>query len=239
MRKKILKIIAFLTLAMAGAALFQLVLVPFLVANPFFSKFELIKNLKREVVVNPVEQFIIKEDGALKKAISQVEGTVLKITSLRATSDKKFEGCGFSLTSDGLIITTLSLIDQEQNFILLNDQQKEFRLSDEDLKNDLALIKTEARNLKTVSFADFGKIKPGEQIFLMGINLVNQGIIKILSEDLITTNILENKSFENCPMFNLEAQFVGLAKIILTKQTDEIGQLFILPAPQIRSFSGI
>jgi len=229
MFKKILKILVFLILAMAGAMLFQIVLVPFLVANPFFSKFEIIKSLKREVVVNPVEQFIIRENDGLKKAIDKVKETVIKVSP-----NKEIEGCGFILTSDGLVITSLSLI---------NSQKTDFQILDQDEKNDLALMKIEGRNLKTTSFADFEKIEAGEKVFLIGMgDVVNEGIIKSLSEkpeDLIETNIFEEQSFNGCPLFNLEAQFVGLAKIIPTKQTDEIGQLFILPAPLIRSFSGL
>jgi S1-C subfamily serine protease len=244
MIKKGLKILVFLILAMVGAAIFQLLLVPFLVSNPFFGKFEIIKNLKREIIVNPVEKYLIQENDGLKKAIEEVEDSVLKIAS-----EKKNEGCGFSLTSDGLIIISTSLINETQNFLFINDKETQFQILDKDEKNDLVLIKVEGLNLKTASFADFEKIKPGEQVFLIGFKkstlsgriekVVNKGIVKSLDGDLIQTNILEEKSLESCPLFNLEGQFVGLAKITQYPGPVNLNQVFIIPASKIRSFAGL
>jgi S1-C subfamily serine protease len=234
MIKKALKILAFLILAMAGAAFFQILLVPFLASNPFFAKFEIIKNLKREIIVNPVEKYIIQENEGLKRAIDKVEGTVLKIAS-----GKKIERCGFSLTSDGLIVSSASLVDETQNFILINGKKTKFQILNKDKKNDLALIKVEGLKLKTTSFADFEKIEPGEQVFLIGLDSVNEGIIKSFGKDLIETNILEGSAFDGCPLFNLEGQFVGLAKIANFPDPSDLNQVFILPVSKIRSFAGL
>ena len=241
MIKKIGRFLTFFILGIIAAGVFQIVLVPFLVSNPFFGKFEIIKKLKREIIVNPVEQFIIDENEGLKKAIEKIESTTVLIGP-----EKGIGGCGFSLTSDGLLITQLSLIDENQNFIFVNGKKTQFRILDKDPKNNLILIKTEDLNLKTTSFAQDSKIKPGERVFLFAPlssnsseKIINEGIIKRVNKNLIETNILEKKSFDGCPLFNLEGQFVGLAKISDFPGPADLNQLFIFPAFKIRAFAGL
>ncbi len=241
--RKVFKIVGFLILAIIGGGIFQLFLVPYLISQPYFQNFGFIKNLKREVIINPVEQFIIREGEGFVKVIDRVRASVLTVSP-----DKKVEGCGFVLTSDGLIITSSSLIPENQNFIFINNEKTEFIISDQDKKDNLALIKIESENLKTVSFADSEKIKPGEELFLIARKsseleppkiVVNEGVIKSLSEDLIETNILEKESVESCPLFNLEGQFMGLAKVEDFRHPDLPGQVFFIPAPVIREFAGL
>ena len=237
--QKLLKILAFLFLAMAGAALFQLVLVPFLVSNPFFGKFGVIKNLKREIIVNPTQEIIIKENQALEKAIENVEAAVFHLSSPQG------QGCGFSLTSDGQVLTQASLLPKE-NSILVDGEKTNFRVLKKDSELDLALIKIEKGNLKTTPFADFEKVKHGEKVFLLGDNIVNEGIVKQIGDVSqntrnVPTNIFEKESLNGCPLFTIEGQFVGLSKISLLKSNfnSSLGQVFILPIPEIRSFTGL
>jgi len=240
MIKKIGRFLTLFILGIIAAGIFQIVLVPFLISNPFLGKFGIIKNLKREVIVNPVEQFIINENEGLKKAIEKIEPTTVLIGP-----EKGIGGCGFSLTSDGLLITQLSLIDENQNYIFVNDKKTQFRILDKDSKNNLVLIKTEDLNLKTTSFAQDSKIKPGERVFLFAPlssnssqKFINEGIIKRVN-NLIETNILEEKSFDGCPLFNLEGEFVGLAKIENLDHSALPAQVSIIPAFTIREFAGL
>ena len=118
--------------------------------------------------------------------------------------------------------------------IFLDGQETAFRLLKKDLKFDLALIKIERGNLKTTSFFDFEKLKPGTSVFLIGMEkVVNQGIVKSFSEDLIATNILEKEDFSGCPLFTFEGKFLGLVKI------NEAGGVSAIPVSKIRSFAGL
>ena len=241
--RKFFKIVGFLILGMVGAAIFQFFLVPYLISAPYFKNFEFIKALKREVVVNPVEKVIVREGEGLAKIVERVEESVIRVSP-----DKKIEGCGFVLTSDGLIITSLSLIPKNQSFLFINNQKTEFRISDQDKKNNLALIKIEKDNLKTVSFAEPEKIKPGEEVFLIASKpselgsqkiIVDEGIVKSLSDNLLETNISEEESVGNCPLFNFDGQFVGLAKVKNFRHLDLPAQVFIIPVSFIREFAGL
>jgi len=236
MIKIILKITGFLVLITIAVVVGQIILVPFFVSNPFFSKFEIFKNLKREIIVNPIEQVFIRENDGLKGAIEDVQNSVFVVSP-----NKESAYCGFSLTSDGLIISPLFSVPSNQNFIFLNDKKVNFRILKQDSKNNLILLKVEEGNLKTTSFADLTKLVPGERVFLIGIEkteskprrIVNEGIIRTLNGNLFETNILEKTSLQRCPLFNLEGEFVGLSSI------NKNGELFVIPTLKIREFAGI
>ena len=102
------------------------------------------------------------------------------------------------------------------------------------MKLDLALIKIEEGNLKTIPFADYNKLKPGTSVFLIGFGkVVNQGIVRTFSENLIETNVLEKENFSGCPLFTIEGQFLGLSKV------SEQGEVSAIPVTKIRSFAGL
>lgn len=194
---------------------------------PFFEGTEIIESLKREIVINPTQEIIIKETEALEKAVANVEAAVFNL------SFGENQACGFSLTSDGQVLTQASLLPQG-DAIFLDGQETAFRLLKKDLKFDLALIKIERSNLKTTSFFDFEKLKPGTSVFLIGMEkVVNQGIVKSFSEDLIATNILEKEDFSGCPLFTFEGKFLGVVKI------NEAGEVSAIPVSKIRSFAGL
>lgn len=225
--KIILKIIGILVLGAIGGITSQVFLIPYLMGIPFFGESKIAESLKREIVINPTQEIIIKETEALEKAVASVEAAVFDL------SFGENQGCGFSLTSDGQVLTQATLLPQE-GAIFVDGQETAFRVLKKDLKFDFALIKIERGNLKTTSFFDFEKLKPGTSVFLIGTEkVVNQGIVKSFSGDLIATNILEKEDFSGCPLFTFEGKFLGLVEI------NETGEVSAIPVPKIRSFAGL
>jgi S1-C subfamily serine protease len=237
--KEIFKIVAMLILGAIGGLLFQVLVLPYLFTNPYFERFQFIKILKeREIVINPKEEIIINENVALEEAIEKIKNSIVGVQS-KSKTGKILEGSGLFLTSDGLILTLTDLVPQNYE-IKLFFGEKEFTPKVLQRKNNLALLKIEEKNLKTVSFADFEKIKLGERVFLMGVvfedNLqkmvVNEGIIKSFDEKLIQTNISENKLLQGSSLFNIEGQLVGLNTI------DKEGKITAISIKEIREFIG-
>lgn len=237
--KTALKIMAILILAAAGGMVSQIFLIPYLMNIPFFGESAIFENLKREIIVNPTQEIIIKESEALAEAAGSVEAAVFHLSSSQG------QGCGFSLTSDGQVLTRASLLPQE-SAILVDGRETNFRVLKKDLELGLALIKIERGNLKTTAFADLNKLKIGASVFLIAsqssesINLaggikkvVNQGIVKTFSENSIATNILEKEDFSDCPIFTFEGKFLGLSRI------SQEGEVSALPVSKIRSFVGL
>ena len=245
MIKEIFKIIAILILGAIGGLLFQAFALPYLFTNPYFERFQFVKILKeREIVVNPKEEITITENVALENAIEKIKDSVVFIRS-KSKTGKILEGSGLILTSDGLILTLSDLVPQNYEvkiFLEGKDAEhpKEFTPKVLQRKNDLALLKIEEKNLKTISFADFEKTKLGERVFLLGVvsennlekKIVNEGIIKSFDEKIIQTNISENKILQGSSLFNIEGQLVGLNEI------DKEGKILAISIKEIRQFIG-
>lgn len=231
--KIVLKIIGILVLGAIGGIVSQIFLIPYLISHPFFGESEIIKNLQREIVINPTQEIIIKESEALEKAVESIEATVFNLSSGPLAPEGETQGCGFSLTSDGQVLTQASFLPKG-DFIFLDGKKTNFRILKKDLKLDLALIKVEASNLKTTAFADFEKLKIGTSVFLIGTGkVVNQGIVKSFSENSIETNILEKENFSGCSLFTFEGKFLGLVEI------NDLGEVSAIPVSKIRSFAGL
>jgi S1-C subfamily serine protease len=175
---------------------------------------------------------------ALEKAIEKVKDSIIFVQS-KSKTGKILEGSGIVLTSDGLILTLSDLVPQNYQIkIFLNNN--EFTPKVLQRKNNLALLKVEEKNLPTVSFADFEKIKLGERVFLIGEffenqtpkKVVNEGIIKTFDEKIIQTNISESKNLQGSSLFDIEGQLVGLNTI------DKEGKILAISIKEIRQFIG-
>ncbi len=239
--KNISKIIAILMLGAIGGLLFQVFVLPYLIAHPYFERFQFVKNFKeREIIINPIEEIIIRENIALEQAIETVEKTVVGIQT-KTKSGKILEGSGLVVTSDGLVVTFADLVPAGSDIsFFVEGEEIQSQILKRDSNENLALVKLEKLNLTTCSFADLEKIKLGEIVFLIGVifektgssNIVNAGIIKSFSEDYIRTNMFEKKILNGSPLFDIEGNVLGLNTI------DEDGKVIAFPIDKIKSFAG-
>jgi S1-C subfamily serine protease len=233
--KEIFKIVAIFVIGMVGGIFADQIFWPYFVERPLFYQYRL---EKAPVYVTERKEVFIQENAALIGTIEKVKNSVVGI-SAKSKTGKILEGSGLVLTSDGLILTLTDLVPQNYE-IKLFFGEKELTPKVLQRKNNLALLKIEEKNLKTVSFADFEKIKLGERVFLLGLvsenNLqkiiVNEGIIKSFDENLIQTNISENKLLQGSSLFNIEGQLVGLNTI------DKEGKITAISIKEIREFIG-
>lgn len=247
MIKKILKIFAILILGAFGGLIFQFFLFPYLITSPYFENFEFIKILKeRQVIINPKEEIIVQENIALEKAIEKVEKSLVGVKT-KTKEGKILEGSGFIISSDGLMVTLSDLLPagSEINFFVggetLHLVDGEGKILKRDSTQNLVLVKLEKESLITCGFADPEKIKLGERVFLVGVifdkkegpqKIVNEGIIKIFSENYIKTNIFEKSALKGSPLFDIGGNFLGLNTI------DSEGRVISIPVAKIKSFAG-
>lgn len=238
MWKNIFKIIAILIIGAIGGLLFQVLILPYLFTNPYFEKFQFVKILKeRKVIVNPKEEIIIQENVALQNAIEKVKNSIVGIKSISKTG-KILEGSGLILTSDGLVLTLSDLVPSGwETKIFLDNREVIPKILQR--KNNLILLKIEEKNLATVSFADFEKMKLGERIFLIGKVpppnggwTVNEGIIKTFNEEILETNIFDTAFLQGSSLFNIDGQLMGLNKV------DKYGRVSAISIKTIRESFG-
>ena len=224
-RKSILFIILFLLLG--------------IVAGFYLNKF-LEEKEAGPVFVNETKEIYIQENVALVKMVEKVSQAVVGVKTV-TKSGQVLEGAGLVITSDGLIITLAELVPAGSQFSFFVDQEiVPYQILKRDLENNLALVKVTHSSLTTLSFANLEKLKAGERVFLVGnlfeeevLKTVNEGIVKVLTTDLIQTNIFESSSLAGSPLFNIEGSILGINTV------DSFGRVTTIPINTIRTFVGL
>jgi len=238
MAKNLLKILAIFFVGMAGGIFGQEIFWPYFVKRPLFYKYQLDKT---PIYVTEKKEVKIQENTALKDAISKVEKTVVFIRT-KTKTEKILEGSGFILTSDGLIITLAEIVPEGSKISLFVEGEIfSPQILKRDLKENLALLKIEKKNLSTTGLFNFEKLKLGERVFLIGNyfengnvkKFVDEGIVKSFDQNKIETNIRSSKEILGTPLFDIEGNLLGIN--FLTKE----GKVISIPVTKIRSFSNL
>lgn len=244
MARSILRILGFFAVGMIGGIFSEQVLWPYFVERPLFEKYGL---SQPPVYVTERKEIIIQENTALENAIEKVEKIVIGIKT-KIPDGEILKGSGLIVTSDGLIVTLAELVPKGSTFyFFVENKPVSYQILKRDLKENLALIKIGETNLPTASFADLGKIKIGERVFLVGevsksstsspkeifSKTANEGIIKSFDENFIETNIFEKNTLSGSVLFNIEGEVLGLNTI------DSEGNIIAIPISKIKMFTGM
>jgi len=238
MLKNIFKIITIFIIGMVGGIFADQIFWPYFVERPLFYQYRL---EQAPIYVTERKEIIVEENVALRNGIEKIEKAVVGVKTKTKTG-KILEGSGLIVSSDGLIVTLADLVPvgSEVTFFW-EGKSPPFQILKRDLKENLALIKTEETNLPATGFVDLERIKLGERVFLMGIifekggipkKAVNEGIVKTFDENSIETNIFEESTFSGSPLFNIEGNALGLNII------DKEGKVTAIPISKIRQFAG-
>jgi S1-C subfamily serine protease len=239
--KNILKIVAILVLGVIGSLIFQAFIFPYLLVNPYFEKFQFVKDFKQgKIVINPKEQVYIQENTALEKTVERVEKSVVAIQGKTKAGDI-YLSSGLIATSDGLVITLANLVPADSRIsIFVNGEKVNHQVLKRDYKNNLALIKIGKNNLATVGFSALDKIKLGERVFLLASAstkadnwLANEGIIRNFDQNTLKTNISEKYIVAGSPLFDISGELVGLNYI------DSDGKISAISVDEIKEFLGL
>src|SRR4030042_2233228 len=215
MSQKILKIIAFFVIGMVGGIFADQIFWPYIIERPLFYEYRLEKS---PVYVTERKEITVQENTALTQAIDKGEKTVIGVKTITKTGEI-LEGSGLIVTSDGLMITLAELVPKGSQFSFFSEgKQFAYQILKKDLENNLALVKIEGANLPSLGFADLGKLKLGERVFLVGAFplggwTVNEGIVKKIDINLITTNVSEEITLKGSPLFNISGEVLGINRI--------------------------
>ncbi|MDO8610126.1 MAG: S1C family serine protease [bacterium] len=239
--KTISIIIGVLLLGALGAMLFNVFLLPYLLTNSYFERFQFVKDFKiGKIIINQKEQVYIQENTALESVIEKVTKSVVAI-QVTTLVQNNYLGSGLIATSDGLVIISANLIPIGSKFnVFINGEKADFKIQKSDYKKNLVLIKVAQNNLPTVGFADFDKIKLGQRVFLIAASsiktndwLVNEGIVRNFDTTTIKTNIFEKSVVSGSPLFNIYGELLGLNYI------DQDGKISAIPVNVIKTFLGL
>lgn len=237
MARNILKIIVIFVVGMVGGIFADQIIWSYFVEKPFFYEYQL---AGLPVSLPSKNEITIQENVALQNAVEKIEKTVIGIRTKTGTG-KTLSGSGLIITSDGLVVTLAELVPKGGDFTFFVDgKTSKCQILKRDLKENLALIKIEEKDLQTCGFADYEELKLGERVFLLGtifkesgpLKMVNEGIVKFFTADFIRTNIFEKYTLKGSSLFNIRGELLGLNTI------DSEGKVTAIPVSKIRAFIG-
>jgi Do/DeqQ family serine protease len=162
-------------------------------------------------------------------------------------------GSGFILSSDGLILTNAHVVDGADSVevTLKNGRSFEGKVMGADPLTDVAVIKIEAQNLPTVTFADSEQIQPGEWAIAIGNplgldNTVTTGIVSATGRSgaqvgvadkrvsFIQTDAAINPGNSGGPLLNAQGEVIGVNTAIIQNAQ---GLGFAIPIDTARSIA--
>ncbi len=171
-------------------------------------------------------------------------------------------GAGVILTADGYIMTNAHVVSGARKIrVLLNDRERQRtsesggirgpldgKLIGMDRLTDLALIKVEATNLPSLTFADSADLRQGEIVFAFGSplgldNSVSMGVVSATARQLdpnnpmifIQTDAPINPGNSGGPLVDVDGKVVGLNTLIYSQSGGSEGIGFAVPSNIVRS----
>jgi len=153
-------------------------------------------------------------------------------------------GSGFVLSSDGYILTNHHVIkDADEIIVRFSDRRElEAKVLGSDERSDVALLKVDAKGLKTVKLGDSTALKVGEWVLAIGSpfgfdHSATAGIVSALGRSLpndsyvpfIQTDVAINPGNSGGPLFNLKGEVVGINSQIYSRTGGFMGVSFAIP----------
>jgi serine protease Do len=164
-------------------------------------------------------------------------------------------GSGVIVKSDGYILTNHHVVDGGQDITVELTDGRSFKakLVGSDPPSDLALLKIEGQNLKTLPLGDSDRLRVGDVVLALGNPLgvgqtVTMGIVSAKGrstgpgdgsfEDFIQTDAPINHGNSGGALVNTRGELVGINSQILSPSGGNIGIGFAVPASMARDVMG-
>ena len=165
-------------------------------------------------------------------------------------------GSGFIVSADGLIVTNKHVVQDTQSIykvITKDGKEYEVKQISRDPSNDIAVLKVDATDLKTVEMGDSGNLKVGQFVIAIGTALgefrhtVTTGVISGLGrgitagssfegfveklDDVIQTDAAINPGNSGGPLLNSAGQVIGI-NVAVAQGAQNIG--FAIPVNVVK-----
>lgn len=153
-------------------------------------------------------------------------------------------GCGFIISTDGLVLTDSHLLDNvSEIWVRLRDGRSfKAKLLGKDALTDVALLKIDAIDLPVVNIGDPNKLEVGDWVLAIGSpfgfdHSVTQGIVSATGRALpdeyyvpfIQTDVSINPGNSGGPLFNMAGEVVAINSQIYTRSGGYMGLSFAIP----------
>ena len=182
-----------------------------------------------------------------------VTAAVVNINTLSASGYRISSGSGVIISSDGYIITNHHVVEDGSSFevTLYNKRKLEAHLIGSDATTDLALLKVEANNFRSLAYGDSDKVEVGQWVMAVGnpFNLsstVTAGIVSAKArninilrgsyaiESFIQTDAVVNPGNSGGALVNEQGELIGINTAIISESGGYEGYSFAIPANLVR-----
>lgn len=161
-------------------------------------------------------------------------------------------GSGFIISEDGYVLTNNHVVARAEEIRVRLIDQREFRAEvvGTDLRSDLALLKIDAEDLPTLTFAETDSLKVGEWVLAIGSPFgldysASVGIVSAIGRTIpgggrdsyvpfVQTDVAINPGNSGGPLFNMNGEVVGINSQIFTRSGGSIGLSFAVPSDLAR-----
>ncbi len=195
---------------------------------------------------------IVYFENSLNKNIQldfeDVSKSIVSIESVPNTPQKKF-GSGVIISSDGYIVTAFHILSGTLSSIKIDQEIYIANLIGFDEYADLAVLKINEENLRSIDFPDNFDSRIGQTVFAIGnpYNLgisVSKGILSGTGRnfgnpylDVIQTDAAINQGSSGGAIINSDGQLIGLSTSIASISGGSDGVGFALPAERVISIA--
>ncbi len=205
---------------------------------------------QREIIIREPKKVVVEQDLRINQLKNEIQSSIVGVYKKKATVknllDKIFLpenylGQAVVLTSDGWLISTADIIDNDQENLIISYNKQIYEI-DKIIKDNLSqivFIKITAQNLPVIRLVDFTDVNDGQQVFIYNsysdqLNLANiqdkrHKIIDnkydfISSSESLDKHILLDRELDNeyngSPLVNFQGKIIGL----LSGQSDRLTQ---------------
>jgi putative serine protease PepD len=198
----------------------------------------------------------VSDDATAKNVYDGAKDAVTYIVA--STGQGQATGSGFVISEDGLIVTNEHVVDnatQVQVKIGTSGKAQGAKIVGIDPSRDLALLKVDASNLKTLPLGDSSTVGVGDATYAIGNPLgldhtLTTGIVSALNRDLqapngatisgaIQTDAALNPGNSGGPLLNEDGEVIGVNAQIATSGNGSEGSIgigFAIPVNTVKTF---
>jgi putative serine protease PepD len=198
-------------------------------------------------------------DDSARTVYAGAKDAVTFITS--NTPQGQATGSGFVISGDGLIVTNEHVVDGAQQVTVkigTSGKSQPAKVVGADASRDLALLKVDAKDLKTLPLADSNDVSVGDPTYAIGNpygldHTLTTGIVSALGRDLqspngakisgaIQTDAAINPGNSGGPLLNENGQVIGVNSQIVSGGSAQggeggnVGIGFAIPANTVKTF---
>jgi putative serine protease PepD len=205
---------------------------------------------------SPTSTRVVSDDSTAKSVYNGAKDAVTYIVS--DTGQGQATGSGFVVSSDGLIVTNEHVVDgatKVQVKIGTSGKAQDATIVGADASRDLALLKVDASNLKTLPLGDSSTVGVGDATYAIGNPLgldhtLTTGIVSALNRDLqspngatisgaIQTDAALNPGNSGGPLLDQGGKVIGVNAQIATSGNGSEGSIgigFAIPVNTVKTF---